>query len=328
MSAISLPLQHAKGLAELESELAAGLDRFWQEAAIVLSGGAVQLVPPSQASYSLASNFFSTLFLYSYFRAEIPRERRVLYVAINQCLRGLVTGCDNLLDDEYKTTLETNLPPQAHRFRSVLDIMVADRVLFALLTNYCQEHRLPLQSALRASNACLGALARSGAEEAAEEGGIEHRLPPERILTDVHHFKTGILFQAPWVVPTLFEPSPLPSAQVAQQSLYRIGIGCQILDDIADLFIDMSRRGHNYVASVIAHRAPAKVWDDLQTALGSGKSQAEFYATHPELAASIKSEAVTILRDGLGALFLESHQQLVGPACAFIIDRIGGVVQC
>ena len=310
---------------ELEAELGAGLERFWREAAAVLDKGAINLVQPTRASLSLSSNFFSALFLYSYFRAEIPKERRVFYVAINQCLRGLVTGCDNLLDDEYKTTLETDLPAQAHRFRSVLDIMVADRVLFTLLSAYCHQQGLPIDVALRASNACLDALARSGAPEASEEGGIKQRLRPEKVLTDVHHFKTGMLFQAPWVVPALFE-QPMPTAAAeAQRSSYRIGIGCQILDDMVDLFVDISRRRHNYVASVIAHGESRKAWGDLQSAHGTGQSPGDFYAAHPGIATRLKREAMEMLQEGLGALFLEPHQHLVGPAAAFIAARIGGL---
>ena len=265
-------LHPAAAPSELEAELGAGLERFWREAAAVLNKGAINLVPPTPPSLSLSNNFFSALFLYSYFKAEIPRERRIFYVAINQCLRGLVTGCDNLLDDEYKTTLETDLPAQAHRFRSVMDIMVADRVLFALLSQYCHRQGLSFDVALAASNACLEALARSGAQEASEEGGSAHRLLPEEVLAEVHHCKTGILFQAPWVVPALFE-QPMPTAAPeTQRSLYRIGIGCQILDDMVDLFVDIARGRQNYVASVIAYEESRQVWDDLQAALGRGQS--------------------------------------------------------
>jgi hypothetical protein len=325
MSVTSSSLQQTMELAELDAELSAGLERFWQEAAIILKGGAINLVPPDRTWFSLSKNFFSALFLYSYLRSDIPKERRILYVAINQCLRGLVTGCDNILDDEYKTTLETNLPPQAHRFRSVVDIMVADRVLFALLSEYCHQQHLPIELALRANNACLGALARSGTQEASEEGGVDQRLLPEKVLTDVHHFKTGILFQSPWVVPTLLEPPLAPAAQKVQRSLYRIGIGCQLLDDIVDLFSDIAGRRHNYVTSVIAYQESPEVWESLQSAIGGRETLADFYATHPGVIARVKQEAMAMLRKGLSTLFLEEHQHLVDPASAFVADRIGGL---
>jgi hypothetical protein len=41
----------------------------------------------------------------------------MVYVAVNQCLRGMVTGCDNLLDDAIKPTLNTDLPEDLRRAR-------------------------------------------------------------------------------------------------------------------------------------------------------------------------------------------------------------------
>ena len=95
----------------LEAELRAGLAVYWDTAGQVLQGSGIRLAPPGEEDFSLKRNFFSTLFLYAYWRVALPPPRRTLYVAVNQCLRGMVTGCDNLLDDEYKATLETDLPP-------------------------------------------------------------------------------------------------------------------------------------------------------------------------------------------------------------------------
>lgn len=310
-------------IAALEAELRAGLAQFWQTAATVLEGSTIQLIPPDQATFSLPRNFFSTLFLYSYHRIGIPAERRILYAAVNQCLRGMVTGCDNLLDDEYKTTLETDLPAQAHRFRSVLDIMVADRVLFALLVAYCQAHDLPVELALRASTASLQALTKSGAQEASEEGGIDERLAPKVILRTIHHYKTGLLFQSTWVIPTLFEETITPEALAVQEALHTIGIGCQILDDIVDLMIDMRERRHNYVASIIAHQEPPAAWQRLLALLAAEQTAAHFYAEFPDVSARMTTEALSMLEGGLRALFADHHQSWVRPAAAFIADRIG-----
>jgi hypothetical protein len=317
-------LGHCAGdVATLEAELRAGLARFWRTAAIVLHGSTIALVPPDQATFSLSRNFFSTLFLYSYYRTGIPSGRRILYAALNQCLRGMVTGCDNILDDEYKPTLETDLPPQAHRFRSVLDIMVADRVLFALLVEHCQQQDLPVERALQASTASLHALTQSGAQEASEEGGIKERLQPDVVLRNIHHYKTGLLFQSTWVIPALFEEAIAPVSRSVQEALYQIGIGCQLLDDMVDLFVDMRERRHNYVGSVVVHEEPAVVWESLHAHLATEQSPGAFYAIWPDLAARMKAEAVETLEKGLRNLFLAQHQGLVRPAASFIADRIG-----
>ncbi len=315
--------QAADEFSRIASELHAGLARFWQLAATILDSDHIHLEPPDQAGFSLARNFFSTLFLYSYYRAGIPTERRILYAAINQCLRGMVTGCDNILDDEYKVTLQTDLPSQAHRFRSVLDIMVCDRVLFALLANHCQAQALSLDVALRASAASLQALSKSGAQEAAEERGISERLAPELILRDIHHFKTGLLFQSTWAIPALLEAPLAPEAQVVQDALYRIGIGCQLLDDMVDLFVDMRERRHNYVASVISHHEPAALTDHLHTLLATDDTPQRLYAAWPAFAARVREQALSTLNQGLGQLFFPRHESLVRPAALFIADRIG-----
>jgi hypothetical protein len=313
----------SQDLSTLEAELQTGLKRFWSAAATTLEGSTIQLIPPDQAMLSLANNFFSALFLYSYYRSDIPTERRILYAAVNQCLRGMVTGCDNLLDDEYKITLKTDLPQQAHRFRSVLDIMVADRALFALLSTYCRDNGLPAELAVQACNASLQALALSGKQEASEEGGISGRLTPGQILSDIHHYKTGILFQSTWVIPRLFEDNLSQKNLSAQQALYQIGIGCQLLDDSMDLFVDVREHRHNYVASVIVHEEPRQVQEHLQSAISANHSQNSFYKAYPDLAARMRSKAMTILEQGLSGLFLDRHQQAIRPAAAFIAQRIG-----
>jgi hypothetical protein len=315
--------RYSQDLSTLEAELQTGLKRFWSAAATTLEGSTIQLIPPDQAMLSLANNFFSTLFLYSYYRSDIPSERRILYAAVNQCLRGMVTGCDNLLDDEYKVTLKTDLPQQAHRFRSVLDIMVADRVLFTLLSHHCSDNGLPAELAVQACNTSLQALALSGKQEASEEGGISERLIPGQILSDIHHYKTGILFQSTWAIPCLFENKLSQETLSTQQALYQIGIGCQLLDDITDLFTDLQEHRHNYVASVIFHEEPQHVRDHLQAAISANQPQTTFYVACPDLVARMRSKAMTTLEQGLGGLFLDRHQQAIRPAAAFIAQRIG-----
>ncbi|UCG07989.1 MAG: class 1 isoprenoid biosynthesis enzyme, partial [Desulfobacterales bacterium] len=208
---------------------------------------------PPDGYFSLEKNFFSALFLYSYHRAGIARSRRIIYAALNQCLRGMVTGCDNILDDEYKKTLETDLPEQGVRFRSVVDIMVSDRVLFEILLREFKNNGLSYSKVLKANAASLHALIRSGAQEASEENGIYNILTPQQVLASVHHFKTGLLFQCPWAIPRVIEGCGKEEVNFILEALYQIGMGCQIMDDMVDLASDLKRQRHNYVASVIYH---------------------------------------------------------------------------
>jgi hypothetical protein len=93
-------------LAQLVDELSTALSIYWRTAARILRASGVNLLDPPDGYFSLEKNFFSALFLYSYHRAGISKSRRVTYAAVNQCSRGMVTGCDNILDDEYKKPLK------------------------------------------------------------------------------------------------------------------------------------------------------------------------------------------------------------------------------
>jgi hypothetical protein len=310
-------------LAALEAELSQGLRLYWDVAGRIMDGSGIRLIEPAAETFSLKRNFFSALFLYSYFRCGIGPERRVLYAAVNQCLRGMVTGCDNLLDDEYKVTLESDLPETATRFRSVLDIMVSERVLFELLLSQSERLAITLDMAKGAMRKSLHALTLSGAQEATEEAGIEgRRLRPEQVLAEVHHFKTGLLFQCPWAVPHVLE-QPLPGgAAVVNDALYRIGIGCQILDDMVDLVHDINGRRHNYVASMIEWGGDEEKRHALAAVAASESSGGQ-----EKILADTYREAYRAahghLEKGMGQLFLAEHQSFADAAVAVIVARIG-----
>jgi hypothetical protein len=316
--------QAREWVSALEIELREGLQLYWQTANRILIGSGVGLPSPAAEYFALERNFFSALFLYSYFRAQIPAARRVLYVAVNQCLRGMVTGCDNLLDDEYKMTLDSDLPATGTRFRSVMDIMVSDRVLFDILLDHGLSLGLSAARIQQASGASLRALTRSGIQEATEEKGIAaERLHPEEILSNIHHYKTGLLFQCTWAIPDILEGERSPAAEPMKDALYRIGIGCQIMDDMVDLMRDVRTRRHNYVASLVHHGDYGAVREELTRAAAAADSPIAFFAAHPDLLQEAQAAASAHLEDGLRHLFADEHQCLVGWAAGFIGDRIG-----
>lgn len=176
----------------------------------------------------------------------------------------MVTGCDNIMDDEYKETLVTDLPGRSLRFRSVLDIMVSDRILCQMLFKNFMEKSMSGPQFLDAIAASISALTRSAAQEASEEGGVDSVLPPEQVLETVHHFKTGLLFMCSWSVPRIIENCSNPAIDFLLDGLYKIGLGCQVMDDIVDLLRDVKERRHNFVASLIYYRSGADQWGRLQ----------------------------------------------------------------
>ncbi len=306
----------------LEDELKRSLNIFWEKAGKILNGGSVKLLDPPAGYYDAKNNFFSALFLYSYYRAGIVPERRILYSAMNQCLRGMVTGCDNILDDEYKLTLETNLPESGTRFRSVLDIMVSDRVMFELSIEAFREQ----EKILLASIISLRALIESGYQEATEEGGINEILPPDAILKKIHHYKTGILFTCPWAIPSIIETIDEEKKRDLNEALYNTGMGCQVMDDMADLERDIKNRRNNYVASIIYHESGANTWEEIKSAIQTsekGHGSDDILIRYTDVKKSAVDTARRYLVSGLNGLFQEDHRFLVEPAIRFLSVRIG-----
>jgi len=310
----------------LEEELSEALSLYWNSAQEILAGSGITLLEKPAGFLKLENNFFSAIFLYSFHRAGIPRDRRVLYAAFNHCLRGMVTGCDNILDDEYKKTLETDLPARATRFRSIIDIMASDRVLFSIAMAACSRNELSHEQVLQASTASLHTLTASGIQEATEEQGIGSILTPEDILSNVHHYKTGLLFNCPWGIPSVLEKLNPDIVTPLQQALYSIGMGCQIMDDMVDLGRDTRRARHNYVASLIYHGVDRDLWEQLQakaTAEPEVQDRATLLLAFPEALEESARLAQRYLSDGLSALFERQHTFAVQPSIAFLYKRIG-----
>jgi hypothetical protein len=308
-----------------ETELQAGLAVYWATASRILEGSGTTLKRPADSYYATKNNFFSLIFLYSYHRAGISQDRRIMYVAVNQCLRGMVTGCDNILDGEYKKTLDTDLPEAGTRFRSVLDIMVSDRVMFEMLLKAEEKGSFARNMIFKASAASLHALLQSGVQEAGEEGGITGVLPPEDILKSVHHYKTGLLFQAPWRIPRLLEDVSVKSVNSMTGALYDIGMGCQVMDDMADVSNDIRNHRHNYMISLLYHGSGAMARKQIKDILSRNDSSGglDLATEFPEAKAPAPAMAIDYLNRGFKTLFDKKHQLLIIPAISFLSGRIG-----
>lgn len=310
----------------IESEIGEALELYWSIAASILEGSGVRLTEPPVEYRTLHRNFFSALFLFSYHRAMIPRERRIAYAAVNHCLRGMVTGCDNILDEEYKPTLFTDLPAEATRFRSVLDIMVSDRVLFEILMRTRAHNGLQPESVFKASAASLRALTWSGVQEASEENGTTTVLSPDDIVSEVHHYKTGLLFQSPWAVPLLIEPEDQPMHAPMLESLYWIGMGCQVLDDMVDFSSDVERRHHNLIVSLIHHGNEMVEQNHLQEYRGmdrGSRQSADLRLSFPKALDAACERANAFLNRGLERL-LPAELHPILPAVAQTLAALIG----
>ncbi len=196
-------------------------------------------------------NFFSSLFLSIYHSLDITPERRSFYGVINHCLRGIVTGADNLLDAEYKEMLPLDFASGAIRFKSVMHIMLFDRILCREVRRAADDGLLEFTQMEPLHKALLDALVPIGAEEASEEGGIDVIIPPSEICSSVHMYKGGKLLCLAFVAPLHLEANR--RLRIAEAGVYSIGMSLQLIDDLTDLFDDLRDRRHNYLASVIQH---------------------------------------------------------------------------
>ncbi len=322
----------------LYDELQTGLKLYWDTAVQILNTSSIKVLYADSDYYSMEKNFFSSIFLYSYFKASIPQPRRIFYAAVNQCLRGMVTGCDNILDDEYKMTLATDLPLNATKFRSIIDIMVSDRVLFSLLQQQFISNDLTLEQVQAASCESLRALAKSGAQEAAEEHGAGKILDPDFILSQIHSLKTGILFQSPWALPDLLEPLELQENHAAngkdivqdrkfiKNALFDIGMGCQIFDDMVDLSLDMKMDRHNYVASLIHHgenREEKSLFEKMLKCRDKIKISQDLLFQFPQARKTAALKGFVLLKAGTKNLFASEHEFMVDTSISIISKRIG-----
>lgn len=309
----------------VQTELTAGLTLYRNLAEEILDQSGICLAPGGTSPVSLEDHFFSALFLYSYIRGGLPEKRRILYSAMNQCLRGMVTGCDNLLDDEYKKTLDTDLPETATRFRSVLDIMVSDRVLVGILARGCQQGEFSIEQIIGADRTALHALVRSGVQEASEEKGAGDILPPQVILDSVHSVKTGLLFQSPWAIPEYLETVLPDTLGPLKKGLYCLGMGCQIMDDMVDLTMDIGMNRNNYVASLICHASGTTRGQLLNAAAETSGSQdsSDLLFRFPEAQNLAAEKALEFLDAGFSNLLAREHLSIQPYAIDFLKHRIG-----
>lgn len=202
----------------------------------------------------LQKNFFSSLFLSIYTALGIPPQRRQLYGQINHCIRGLVTACDNLLDDEYKELLPFNFPEPAIRFKSVMHLLCLDRILEKITRQAIVDGLLTPHALEPLLDKIFQAMVPIGAEEALEEGGITEILAPKAVLDSVHMYKGGKLLCLAFTAPLFLESEKKAALAMAEAGIYQIGMALQVIDDLTDFYEDIQNQNHNYLLSMIHHQ--------------------------------------------------------------------------
>lgn len=251
----------------------------------------------------LQKNFFSSLFLSIYTAIGIPPQRRQFYGQINHCIRGLVTACDNLLDDEYKELLPFNFPEPAIRFKSVMHLLCLDRILEkiarqAVVDGLIRQHDLePLLDAI------FRAMVPIGAEEALEEGGITEILSPKAVLDSVHMYKGGKLLCLAFAAPLLLEGKHLGPLRLAETGIYQIGMALQVIDDLTDFYEDIQHQNHNYLLSMIHHAGDKNEQHNLSTILQEkGRGEDAVESLFPSTVKKVMAQAIGEALAGFASL--------------------------
>lgn len=214
----------------------------------------VQLNPLTDKNLSLQRNLFSTLFIMANEAAGVSQKSLPFFAMVFQCMRAQVTGCDNLLDDEFKSVIPFALPGSATRFRSVLTIMTSDMVLADRAIEEIGEEGFSQDMARQLLREVLALLLTSGLQEDEEESlknnGI---LTATEVLEEVHPRKTGSLFSAPVLLAERLGAANPARCTTIARALGNFGIGCQILDDLKDVMDDLLRNRNNIVISIAYH---------------------------------------------------------------------------
>ncbi len=282
---------------------------FWDKAQSLLAGSPIHLKAVPRSWLTLRHNYFSVLFIAVFHVLNIPAPRLTLFARLNHCLRSWVTACDNLLDKELKEIILTDLPANAHTFKSVHTLLLTDRIFFSFLLDALKDGIINDTEMVRLLNISLSAISVSGREEAEEEGGVLDIPLPEQILQNVHLAKTGHLFAAPLSAPAALGDIDLEqtSAALAKDGLTTFGLGCQILDDISDLGVDLNDRKYNYLISLIHHQGTPAEKKLLQKYCESDprsehKSLHNVYQAFPRAAQQALTDATQHLKKSLTLL--------------------------
>ncbi|NOR51266.1 MAG: hypothetical protein GQ470_01480 [Gammaproteobacteria bacterium] len=275
------------------------LTDFWAKGSEIVAGSGINPQPLPKEWASLKRNYFSVLFIAIFHILDIPEERIRLYSRLNHCLRAWVTACDNLLDDELKEMFLTDLPESAQIFKSVHTLLVVDRIFFQFLLDAKNEGAISDEEIERLLKISLNSMVASGIEEANEEQGVEYNLSPQEVLDQIHIYKTGHLFTSPLAAPfALGDIKDIDQGEAIRDGLLNFGLGCQILDDLTDLGMDLACRKHNYIIAVIMQGEDSAEKEKLLKMMTlenteSFRDDIKLYRKFPAATKAAQSEATT-----------------------------------
>ena len=130
----------------------------------------------------------------------------------------------------------------------------------------------------------------------------------------------------PWDIPLTIEKTDASETALLLKGLYRIGMGCQVMDDMVDIISDLERKRHNFLVSLIYYGPRPEEQSRLQKLLVAANGQPSAVNPALEFPDSMLTAFETaneFLESGLNLLFSEQHRFLVKPSIQFLGKRIG-----
>ena len=227
---------------------------FYRRAGIIMKGS-IELKPFDSSVLEIEKNLFSVIFTAIIKNLGIDSDLIQFYTLSVHCMRALVTGCDNILDNEYKEVIPFRLGEEGKMMKSVFMIMTADRIISGLALEKFREGVISYEKASQLSISVIRVLTDSGMEEGEEEEFcIQDDYPePDIMIGNYLYRKTGTLFEAP--INLLIEMGEISDkkAETSLTMLSSLGLGCQLLDEISDFSEDILSGRLNMVASLMRH---------------------------------------------------------------------------
>jgi hypothetical protein len=213
---------------------------------------ASEVMTPAGLAF-LQEYFFLILFRSVFGSLGVSGERLKLYTELNFCIKGTITAADNLFDDQAKSLLPLS-DRAGSRFMSILQLMAFERLSRRVLDRGQDAGALTSSDREQIQRGLLDRMARIGALEGSEEGGVSEVLSPDAMVDAVHRVRGGALFALAFVAPSVLERGDVAKKMTrAEVAIARLGTAFQIVDDLTDFEFDLGRRSHNLLVAQIEH---------------------------------------------------------------------------
>ncbi|MBP7654327.1 polyprenyl synthetase family protein [Candidatus Dependentiae bacterium] len=238
----------------------------------------------------LFNNMHSIFFYSIYESLGFTECERKFCGILNNCLRLIITGADNLLDGDDNHYLSYTKITKSKIMKSVFDLLLAEKIICSVLYNYSHTHNLFRHEKItEIQSEIFKQLTGSGINEAEETQLTQLNFSPEKIISSVHHYKSGKLFTLPFIAAKNINKNP--NLLKTESAIYDFGIAVQLLDDISDIYEDFTEKKPNYILALMVRD---NILKKSETVLSDLKSNSKNLYSNPVIMRYIDESMITI----------------------------------